>query len=118
MTRIDEMRHNEGMERAERRQRAYEDAMGIVHKPGQPESRPESQPGSGVFVDYAEEDRMIEACWDERRKVDDELWEWYLANRTPDAICQCGRFKRVCADSGGCNRPTKHKPLVRVEHDP
>jgi hypothetical protein len=110
MSRISEMRHNEQMERAEQRQHSYEKALGIIHPPPEPQ-KPDARTYTPTQIDWERIDRSIEAGWEDRRKRDDEIWEWYLANRQ-DAVCKCGRFRQVCADSGGCNRPTKHKTLV------
>ena len=117
ITRLTEMRNNVEMERAEHRQRSYEDAMGTVCKPGQPETWPESPKGSGVFVDYAEQDRATEARWEARRKSDDELWEWYLAKRDINAHCTCGRFKVACMFSTIGFHRTRRIPRVIMMGD-
>ena len=115
ITRLTEMRNNVEMERAERRQRSHEDAMGIVHPPLPPSNRTAKRgpTRTGVFYDHAEEDRKHEARMAARRKADDELWEWYLAKRDPNAHCACGRFKAACMFSTTGHHRTRHIPLVK-----
>lgn len=117
ITRLDEMRANEQMEQANRRQRSYEDAMGIIHPPPIPPGPPMEYPSTGIMVNYAEEDRKTEARWAERRKQDDELWQWYLDNRDPNIYCACGRFKTVCWFSQSGFHRTRTMPRVIFKED-
>ena len=113
ITRLTEIRNNVEMEHAEQRQRSYEDALGMVHPPGQPLGPPTERPKTGFTVDYAEEDRRHEANRAAAIKADDDLWEWYLAKRDPNAHCACGRFKVACRFSETGHHRTKTIPLVK-----
>ena len=112
ITRLTEMRNNVEMERAEQRQRSYEDALGIVHPPSPP-ATPREYPKTGIMVDYSEQDKRMEANWAARRKADNDLWEWYLAKRDPKAHCACGRFKVACMFSTTGHHRTRYIPLVK-----